>query len=169
LCPGSYHCRLREALPLSKPVGALGWKSTEALAPEIGVDPLALEATLYPNEVITATLWLTNDGAVDLSFFVYETAALRLVQAAPVEGESRVWDGPIVDPHLAAQMQAEGQASAIIYLRKLADLSPAYGIADKRAGGNSCTTACRRRPGAAGTSCSNGWRRPAPSRGNSWR
>jgi hypothetical protein len=41
--------------------------------PEISVFPLDLEAALYPGEVTTVTLWLANDGAVDLSFVLHET------------------------------------------------------------------------------------------------
>ncbi len=111
--------------------GSDGWTGIVALVPEIGVAPPALEATLYPDGVTTATLWLTNDGTVDLSFSLHEAGTFGLAQAAPAGGETRVWDGPIVDPQLAAQVQAEGQARALIYLRELPDLSPAYAIADK--------------------------------------
>jgi hypothetical protein len=112
-----------------------GRTGTLALVPEIGVDPLTLEATLYSDEVTTVTLWLTNDGMVDLSFVLHETGSLGPAEAAPTGRKTRVWDGPIVDPQLAALVQAEGQARALIYLRELPDLSPAYGISDREARG----------------------------------
>ena len=120
--------------------GSDGWAGPVALEPEIVVDPLALEATLYPDEVTTATLWLTNDGVVDLSFALHETGTLVIASAAkqsPSAGPAdlnralRPRADPIVDPQLAAQVRAEGQATALIYLRELPDLSPAYGIAGK--------------------------------------
>ncbi len=107
------------------------WIGVLALVPEIGVDPPLLAATLYPDGVTTVTLWLTNDGMLDLSFALHETGTLGFAQAAPGGKKARVWAGPIVDPQLAALVQAEGQATALIYLRELADLSPAYAIADK--------------------------------------
>jgi|GEM_PF-1134063 len=111
--------------------GSDGWTGVVALVPEIGVDPPALEATLYPDEVNTATLWLANDGTVDLSFVLHETGTLGLAAVVPTGGETRPRAEPIVDPQLAAQVQAEGQARVLIYLRELPDLSPAYAIADK--------------------------------------
>ncbi|MBN1139234.1 MAG: S8 family serine peptidase, partial [Anaerolineae bacterium] len=112
--------------------GSDDWTDTLGLLPEIGVDPLALEATLYPGQAATVTLWLTNDGVVDLSFVLHETGALGLADA-PKGGKAGVWDGPVTDPELSARLSSGGRAQAIIYLREQADLSPAYGMADKGA------------------------------------
>ncbi len=59
-------------------LGSDRWTGVLALAPEIGVNPLALEAALYPGEVTTVTLWLTNTGVVDLSFVLHETGTFDL-------------------------------------------------------------------------------------------
>ena len=107
------------------------WMGVLALVPDIGVDPPLLAATLYPDGVTTATLWLTNDGMLDLSFALHETGPLGFAQASPGRGKARVWAGLVVDPQLAAQVQADSRARGIIYLRELPDLSPAYRIAGK--------------------------------------
>ena len=63
--------------------GSDDWTGVVVLMPEIGVEPLVLEASLYPNKVTTAPLWLTNNGTVDLSFVLHETGTLGVLQAAP--------------------------------------------------------------------------------------
>jgi PKD repeat protein len=87
-------------------VGSDGWTGVLVLVPEIGVDPLSLEAALYPDEVTTVTLWLTNDGTVDLSFVLHETGTLGHAQAAPTGEKTRVWDGPTDDADQIASSSA---------------------------------------------------------------
>jgi hypothetical protein len=95
--------------------------------PAIVVEPSALEATLYPDDVTTHTLWVTNTGESDLTFAVHELSRTLTVAAGPLVQPRAE---PVVDPEVADQVQAEGQAEVIIHLREQADLSPAYTIRD---------------------------------------
>jgi hypothetical protein len=62
--------------------GSDSWTGAVALVPEVSVFPLSLEAALYPGDVTTVTLWLTNEGVVDLSFVLNETGTLDLAWLA---------------------------------------------------------------------------------------
>jgi subtilisin family serine protease len=95
--------------------------------PAIVVEPQALEATLYPDDVTIQTLWVTNTGESDLTFAVHELSRTLTVSAGPLVQPRAE---PVVDPEVVAQVQAEGEVEVIIHLREQADLSPAYAIRD---------------------------------------
>ncbi len=96
--------------------------------PGIVVEPPTLEAALYADQVETQTLWITNTGAASLSFWLHEMSRTLAVDAGP---RSRPRTEPVVDAAVWDQVRAEGQARAIIYLRDLADLRPAYTMRDR--------------------------------------
>jgi subtilisin family serine protease len=103
--------------------------STTELQPSIVVTPSELQATLYPDELDTQTLWITNTGDSPLSFIIYEmTTTLRLEGYTLLPVAS-----PVVDPEAQAQISAQGSALVLIFLRQLPDLSPAYAIPDRTA------------------------------------
>ena len=106
------------------------------LGPGLLISPTQLHAELPPDELISQTLWITNTGDTTLTFSIYEmTTTLRLASEAQpttltatnIEPEA----APSVDPELPSQIAAKGNSLAIIFLRGQADLSAAYGIADR--------------------------------------
>jgi len=96
--------------------------------PGIVVSPPALEAALYADQVETQTLWITNTGAAPLDFWLHEMSRTLALAAGPAP---RPRTEPVVDAAVWDQVWAEGQARAIIYLRELADLRPAYALRDQ--------------------------------------
>ncbi len=97
------------------------------LNPEIIISPTVLQATLQPNEILTQTLWITNTGDSDLSFTIYEMTATLPLAGFTLQPVAV----PLIEPQLEEQVSAQGSAEAIIYLREVPDLSPAYKISDR--------------------------------------
>jgi hypothetical protein len=83
----------------------------------IVVEPPSLEATLYPDDVTTHTLWVTNTGESDLTFAVYELSRTLTVAAGPLVQPRAE---PLVEPEGMDQVLAEGQAEVIIHPREQA-------------------------------------------------
>jgi hypothetical protein len=102
--------------------------------PVIRVEPPALAATLEPGATVTHTLWITNDGAVELVFTLHEmtgTAGLRADGNASLVPGERSWTAaPEVAPEVWNALAAEGQARVIITLGQEPDLSGASEITD---------------------------------------
>jgi hypothetical protein len=89
--------------------------------------PAELEATLYPDELVTHILLITNTGETPLSYTIYEmTASLGLTEM--VLQRHAV---PVVAPEAQSQITQNGEALVIISLRETPDLSAAYSILEK--------------------------------------
>lgn len=95
--------------------------------PIIIVQPPALQSSLYPDQSTAQTLWITNSGEAELTFSIHEATRTLALPGGLLE---RPRAEPVVDAAAWAQVQAAGQARVLIYLRELADLSPAYGLGD---------------------------------------
>jgi subtilisin family serine protease len=101
--------------------------------PIIVVQPAALTTTLYPDQVVTQTLWISNTGQSDLTFTIHEaTRTLAIVSGPALRPRAE----PVVDSTVRVQLQSAERVRVLIYLRELADLSPAYGIRDWTARGD---------------------------------
>ncbi len=100
--------------------------------PAIVVQPPALTATLYPDQVVTRTLWISNAGDADLTFTIHEAARTLAIATGP---RSRARAEPVVEPAVWQELQAADRVRVLIYLRELPDLAPAYAIADWAARG----------------------------------
>lgn len=61
--------------------------------PVILVEPHSLEATLYPDGVVTRTLWLTNIGVAELTFTFYEIPPVLWLSELPVSGAAPAGQG----------------------------------------------------------------------------
>jgi subtilisin family serine protease len=95
--------------------------------PAVIITPTELHATLYPGELLTQTLWITNTSDSPITFTIYEmTSPVRLggFNLEPVAI-------PVIDPEAQAQVAAQTKAMVIISLRQVPDLSAAYFIHDK--------------------------------------
>ena len=110
-------------------------KASEAEAPQpklnlqsdIVITPTALQATLYPDGLLTQTLWITNSGDSPLTYTIYEmSAAVRLAGFT-----LRPTSTPKIDPEAQSLVTSQNETQVIIYLRELPDLTPAYNIPDK--------------------------------------
>jgi hypothetical protein len=103
-------------------------------APVIRVEPAALAAILEPGEVVTHTLWITNEGTAELTFTLNEmtaTAGLRAGGPVSMVAGARSWiPGPQVAQAVWDTVAAEGEAKVIIALAQKPDLAGAYAIAD---------------------------------------
>ena len=97
------------------------------LQPSIVISPEELQATLHPDELITQTLWITNAGDSDLTITIYEMTATVPLTGFVLQDVAV----PLVEPQLQGQVSAQGSAQAIIFLRELPDLSPAYQLSDR--------------------------------------
>src|SRR4030042_3417040 len=97
------------------------------LQPSLIIAPEELQATLYPDELITQTLWITNAGDSDLTITIYEMTATVPLSGFILQDVSI----PLINPLLQTQVSAQGSAQAIIYLREFPDLSPAYRLPDR--------------------------------------
>ena len=73
------------------------------LQPAIVVEPLALEETLYADEQITQTLWISNVGNVDLTFLLAELSRtvvlydIPWLSENPVSGTVAPDEGALID------------------------------------------------------------------------
>jgi hypothetical protein len=103
------------------------WFDRANFQPVIVVEPLSLEASAFPNEVVTQTLWITNAGGASLSFTLHELSRTLVLEIGTT---IRPRSDPLVDPEVWAQIQAQEWAEVIIYLRELPDLSPARAVGD---------------------------------------
>ena len=100
---------------------------TSNLQPAIVITPTALEATLYPDGLLTQTLWITNSGDSPLTYTIYEMSAAVRTAGFTLQPAST----PKIDPEAQSQVAAQNVAQVIIYLRERPDLTPAYSIPDK--------------------------------------
>lgn len=124
---------LRPNAPPPTPTQAAG--STTAFLPLIyqsGLAPISAVAPL--GEIVTATFTLTNDSDITHIAYLYEGWEPTLTaEQAPASPPLRVplpdAPGPIT-AELQEQLNANGQADMLIYLREQADLSTATSIAD---------------------------------------
>ncbi len=95
--------------------------------PTLIISPTVLEATLYPDGLLTQTLWITNSSEIPITYTIYE-------MTAPVRQAGFSLDAvaaPLVDPRVRALVASQGKVEAIIYLREKPDLSAASLIPDK--------------------------------------
>jgi subtilisin family serine protease len=99
------------------------------LQPDLAVTPSVLEATLYPDDLLTKTLWITNTGSDPLTYTIYEMSASVGLAGFSLQPVSV----PKIDPEAQSQIASQGEALVIIYLRELPNLSPAYSIPNKTA------------------------------------
>ena len=102
------------------------------LQPEIVITPTACwSLTLYPDGLLTQTLWISNTGNNPLTYTIYEMSApVRLAGFSLRPELNRK-----IDPDAQSQVASQKRAQVIIYLRELPDLTPAYSIPDKAARG----------------------------------
>ncbi len=97
--------------------------------PDIIIQPGELQATLYPGQTLTQSLWITNNADAPITYTIYEmTSPFRAggYTLAPIVV-------PLVDPQVQAQVAANGKALVIIRLREMPDLSQASLIPEKSA------------------------------------
>ncbi|MFZ2097966.1 MAG: S8 family serine peptidase [Anaerolineales bacterium] len=97
--------------------------------PTIIITPTELQASLYPGELLSQALWITNTTVVPITFTIYEmTSPLQLAGYTQAPTAS-----PLVEPAIKAELTEQGVATVIISLREQPDLAAAYLITDKLA------------------------------------
>ncbi len=91
------------------------------------ISPTELQATLYPAELITQTIWITNTGDSPLTYTIYEMSAALGTSGITIEPMAV----PVIDPEAQSQVTQQDKAIVIIHLRELPDLSAVSMIPDK--------------------------------------
>ena len=159
--------------------GALGIASSDPVTPFISVpvtlhiiqppirpvitfDPSSFSTTLPITGTQTDILTIRNDGDATLTFTLYEvTTSQRLLSPSLSimlpKVQSSFPDAPVqVDASVRTQLDLEGKARLILYLRGQPDLSAAYSILDRVTRGQYVYESCSRPPHKA-MICTNGW------------